>query len=299
MSFSSSVPDTCTVSGPGWYTDPAAEAQLRYWDGNAWTAWLTDESREVRSADQAPDRAWPPPPERTPGAVVPGTAHASAGAEHLPLAALLAIAVVTNLLFLALPNLLLLPVGYQFDDTSIFFLWCWVAAVDALWVVAVLWVLRWRTPRRLAIGIVVVAVAAVPIVLAARTRLPHNPIPEYRHSLDILERRVQALQSLGPEDVRTRCNYVFDGTSDRAHVLRHYEVRAGTAEATMAAIQEFFLARGYERSWRAVHDPTYVPNPSRVMLSGSNTIVDVTDESGPLGERIDVLLERQSCSPLE
>ena len=47
---------------PGWHPDPSRPGRLRYWDGAAWTTWVSDHGLAVE--DPLPDRAmgiqrWP------------------------------------------------------------------------------------------------------------------------------------------------------------------------------------------------------------------------------------------------
>lgn len=56
-----------TPPGPDWYPDPAQAGRLRYWDGSAWTAWVSQDG-ETRS-DPASPASFPPPAPDQAGAI--------------------------------------------------------------------------------------------------------------------------------------------------------------------------------------------------------------------------------------
>src|SRR5436309_15337432 len=60
---SSRVRDMSTDVAPGWYADPQAQGQLRYWDGNTWTE-HTQPATEQQPTPAPQQQVAEPPPQQ-------------------------------------------------------------------------------------------------------------------------------------------------------------------------------------------------------------------------------------------
>lgn len=69
---------------PGWYADPGAPSRWRWWDGTAWTGWLTRDPQDPRPAAAAPSL---PGPAAEPGVRLPLAVAVVVGALVLAMAA--------------------------------------------------------------------------------------------------------------------------------------------------------------------------------------------------------------------